>query len=73
MRHSVSSQKAKRSASEPPPRATMTISTSAQAERSCSARVIAGAACPILVIPRGSEAKREELLADAQAHAPQGN
>ena len=45
VRHSVSSQNANRSASEPPPRATITTSTSAHAARSCSARVIAGAAC----------------------------
>ena len=44
VRHSVSSQNANRSASEPPPRATTITSTSAHAARSCSARVIAGAA-----------------------------
>ena len=44
VRHSVSSQNANRSASEPPPRATTITSTSAQAARSCSARRIAGAA-----------------------------
>ena len=44
VRHSVSSQNANRSASEPPPRATTITSTSSQAARSCSARVIAGAA-----------------------------
>ena len=44
VRHSVSSQNANRSASEPPPRATTIASTSAQAARSWSARVIAGAA-----------------------------
>ena len=45
VRHSVSSQNANRSASEPPPRATTIASTSAHAARSWSARVIAGAAC----------------------------
>ena len=44
VRHSVSSQNANRSASEPPPRATITTSTSSSAARSCSARVTAGAA-----------------------------
>ena len=44
VRHSVSSQNANRSASEPPPRATTITSTSSHAARSCSARVIAGAA-----------------------------
>ena len=44
VRHSVSSQNANRSASEPPPRATTITSTCSQAARSCSARVIAGAA-----------------------------
>ena len=38
VRHSVSSQKQKRSASEPPPRATTMTSTSPVAARSCSAR-----------------------------------
>ena len=38
VRQSVSSQNAKRSASEPPPRATMITSTSSIAARSCSAR-----------------------------------
>ena len=44
VRHSVSSQNANRSASEPPPRATTITSTGSQAARSCRARVIAGAA-----------------------------
>jgi hypothetical protein len=44
VRHSVSSQNANRSASEPPPRATTMTSTSSQAARSDSARMIAGAA-----------------------------
>ena len=44
VRHSVSSQKAKRSAIDPPPRATTTTSTSSTAARSCRARVMAGAA-----------------------------
>ena len=44
VRHSVSSQNANRSASEPPPRATITTSTASQAARSWSARVTAGAA-----------------------------
>ena len=44
VRHSVSSQNANRSASDPPPRATTITSTSSHAARSCSARVIAGAA-----------------------------
>ena len=38
VRHSVSSQNANRSASEPPPRATTITSTSSHAARSCSAR-----------------------------------
>ncbi|MDA0181366.1 universal stress protein [Solirubrobacter phytolaccae] len=37
---------------------------------SVSRRVVDRAACPVIVIPRGSEAKAEELLADADAHAP---
>jgi nucleotide-binding universal stress UspA family protein len=37
---------------------------------SVSRKVIGGAACPVVVLPRGSEAKQDELLADAQAHAP---
>ena len=45
VRHRVSSQNANRSASEPPPRATTITSTSSHAARSCSLRVIAGAAC----------------------------
>ena len=45
VRHSVSSQNANRSASDPPPRATTITSTSSHAARSCSLRVIAGAAC----------------------------
>ena len=44
MRHSVSSQKAYRSASEPPPRATITTSTSGVAASSRSAAAIRGAA-----------------------------
>ena len=44
VRHSVSSQNANRSASEPPPRATTITSTSSTAARSCSACVIRGAA-----------------------------
>ena len=44
VRHSVSSQNANRSASEPPPRATTITSTGSQAARSWIARVIAGAA-----------------------------
>ena len=44
VRHSVSSQNANRSASDPPPRATTITSTSSHAARSCSARVMAGAA-----------------------------
>ena len=44
VRQSVSSQKQKRSASDPPPRATTITSTSPQAARSCSAIVIRGAA-----------------------------
>ena len=44
VRHSVSSQNANRSASEPPPRATTITSTSGHAARSCSARRTAGAA-----------------------------
>ena len=37
---------------------------------SVSRRVVDRAACPVVVIPRGSEAKAGELLADADAHAP---
>src|SRR6202034_2669026 len=44
VRHSVSSQKASRSASDPPPRATMTTSTSGIAASSRSAAAIRGAA-----------------------------
>ena len=44
VRHKVSSQKANRSASEPPPRATTITSISGQEARSVSARRIAGAA-----------------------------
>jgi hypothetical protein len=44
VRHSDSSQKANRSASEPPPRATTMTSTSASEARSVSARATAPAA-----------------------------
>jgi nucleotide-binding universal stress UspA family protein len=37
---------------------------------SVSRRVVDQAACPVIVIPRGSAAKAGELLADADAHAP---
>lgn len=37
---------------------------------SVSRKVIGKAACPVLVIPRGSEAKRDELLKDAAERAP---
>lgn len=40
---------------------------------SVSRRVIDQATCPVIVIPRGSDAKAGELLADAEAHhAPSG-
>jgi nucleotide-binding universal stress UspA family protein len=37
---------------------------------SVSRRVVDRAACPVVVIPRGTDAKTDELLADADAHAP---
>lgn len=37
---------------------------------SVSRRVIERAACPVVVIPRGTEAKSAELLADVEAHTP---
>lgn len=37
---------------------------------SVSRRVIERAACPVIVIPRDTEAKSEELLSDVEAHAP---
>jgi len=37
---------------------------------SVSRRVIERTACPVVVIPRGSEAKRDALLADVETHAP---
>ena len=37
---------------------------------SVSRKVIDQSACPVLVIPRDTAAKRDELLADAEAHAP---
>jgi nucleotide-binding universal stress UspA family protein len=36
---------------------------------SVSRKVISGAKCPIVVIPRGTEAKSDELLADTEAQA----
>ena len=38
---------------------------------SVSRRVIDQSACPVIVIPRDTTAKRDELLADVEAHAPQ--
>jgi hypothetical protein len=38
---------------------------------SVSRRVIDQAACPVVVLPRNTTAKRDELLADVEAHAPQ--
>ena len=37
---------------------------------SVSRKLVDQAACPVLVIPRGTAAKRDELLTDAEAHAP---
>ena len=38
---------------------------------SVSRRVIDQSECPVIVIPRDTTAKRDELLADVEAHAPQ--
>jgi nucleotide-binding universal stress UspA family protein len=38
---------------------------------SVSRRVIEETACPVVVIPRDTSAKRDELLADVESHAPQ--
>jgi nucleotide-binding universal stress UspA family protein len=37
---------------------------------SVSRRVVDRAACPVLVIPHGTDAKTDQLMADAEAHAP---
>src|SRR4051812_6561564 len=40
---------------------------------SVSRKVIAAAACPVLVLPRGAQAQTDALLADAEAQAAQAN